>query len=287
MADLPKWQNDNDVVSCNLCHQPFTWTHRRHHCRKCGRVVCGDCSGQSIKYLPQTLVVTTEGIEQLGSQIYRTCDECVQEIQMITRALQPTPSLQNSMLNGVGVTGSTDTLCKQIATTKTISRNSSIDDVSDMNICPICGVNLTDRYTIEHEQSDFDKFKESHIDKCLTMFDFDLHHQRYNTIHPRNKMLVYIIPPIPTPQYEPINSYDTVKMNMEEGKSDDFIGSVNSTSTIQEKIGDNECVICLEDLKPGDKVGRLECLCIFHYMCIKDWFNRKGYGECPIHYLQK
>lgn len=50
---------------------------------------------------------------------------------------------------------------------------------------------------------------------------------------------------------------------------------------------ENECVICLESLKPGDKVGRLECLCVFHYKCIKDWFNKKGYGECPVHFLHK
>ncbi|GMF73430.1 unnamed protein product [[Candida] boidinii] len=44
-----------------------------------------------------------------------------------------------------------------------------------------------------------------------------------------------------------------------------------------------ECVICFEPLKPGDKVGRLECLCVFHYKCIKGWFERKGASECPVH----
>ncbi|KAG7842006.1 hypothetical protein KL942_000744 [Ogataea angusta] len=38
---------------------------------------------------------------------------------------------------------------------------------------------------------------------------------------------------------------------------------------------DNECVICFEEFHAGDKVGRLECLCCFHYKCIKDWINRK------------
>ena len=55
----------------------------------------------------------------------------------------------------------------------------------------------------------------------------------------------------------------------------------------EEEEEDNECVICLESLNPGDKVGRLECLCVFHYKCIKDWFNKKGYGECPVHFLHK
>ncbi|GMF05485.1 unnamed protein product [Ambrosiozyma monospora] len=46
---------------------------------------------------------------------------------------------------------------------------------------------------------------------------------------------------------------------------------------------DNECVICFEEFKPGDKVGRLECLCCFHYKCIKAWFMKKGDNECPVH----
>ncbi|KAH3662132.1 hypothetical protein OGAPHI_006313 [Ogataea philodendri] len=46
---------------------------------------------------------------------------------------------------------------------------------------------------------------------------------------------------------------------------------------------DNECVICFEEFNVGDKVGRLECLCCFHYKCIKDWINRKGACECPVH----
>ena len=37
------WQNDADVPRCPYCQQDFTqYTFRRHHCRICGRVVCGD-----------------------------------------------------------------------------------------------------------------------------------------------------------------------------------------------------------------------------------------------------
>lgn len=37
-----------------------------------------------------------------------------------------------------------------------------------------------------------------------------------------------------------------------------------------------ECPICFEDLEPNQKVGRLECLCVFHYDCIKSWFRKKA-----------
>ncbi|KAL2222653.1 putative vacuolar segregation protein [Thermoascus aurantiacus ATCC 26904] len=37
------WQDDASVSRCPFCQQEFTtYTFRRHHCRTCGRVVCGD-----------------------------------------------------------------------------------------------------------------------------------------------------------------------------------------------------------------------------------------------------
>ncbi|KAK3640628.1 carboxypeptidase Y-deficient [Elasticomyces elasticus] len=37
------WQEDMEVNECPFCHQPFSqYSFRRHHCRTCGRVVCGD-----------------------------------------------------------------------------------------------------------------------------------------------------------------------------------------------------------------------------------------------------
>lgn len=37
------WENDASVSRCPFCQQEFTtYSFRRHHCRLCGRVVCGD-----------------------------------------------------------------------------------------------------------------------------------------------------------------------------------------------------------------------------------------------------
>ena len=39
------WEDDASVARCPFCQQEFsTYTFRRHHCRLCGRVVCGDPS---------------------------------------------------------------------------------------------------------------------------------------------------------------------------------------------------------------------------------------------------
>ena len=40
---IVSWQDDSSVSRCPFCQQDFTsYTFRRHHCRTCGRVVCGD-----------------------------------------------------------------------------------------------------------------------------------------------------------------------------------------------------------------------------------------------------
>ena len=37
------WEDDSTVTRCPFCQQEFSnYTFRRHHCRICGRVVCGD-----------------------------------------------------------------------------------------------------------------------------------------------------------------------------------------------------------------------------------------------------
>ncbi|KXS14184.1 hypothetical protein M427DRAFT_33366 [Gonapodya prolifera JEL478] len=37
---ITPWQSDHEVIACPFCRTPFTLSHRRHHCRLCGRVVC-------------------------------------------------------------------------------------------------------------------------------------------------------------------------------------------------------------------------------------------------------
>lgn len=40
----PIWVPDQDVVECRCCNAQFTLFRRRHHCRACGQIFCGDCS---------------------------------------------------------------------------------------------------------------------------------------------------------------------------------------------------------------------------------------------------
>lgn len=43
----------------------------------------------------------------------------------------------------------------------------------------------------------------------------------------------------------------------------------------QDDDNEFECPICFELFQENEKVGRLECLCMYHYDCIKAWFKKK------------
>lgn len=58
------WMNDSESDSCLLCHITFSLRIRRHHCRVCYRLVCGNCSPHTVKL--------SAGEEP----IHRACNEC-------------------------------------------------------------------------------------------------------------------------------------------------------------------------------------------------------------------
>merc|ERR1719253_1477036 len=59
-----RWVPDEEVNECPVCHRRFHhMSLRKHHCRICGRVVCGGCSDNQL-YL-----------QSMGSK-QRVCDPC-------------------------------------------------------------------------------------------------------------------------------------------------------------------------------------------------------------------
>ncbi|XP_063804247.1 zinc finger FYVE domain-containing protein 26 [Pseudophryne corroboree] len=60
-----QWTPDDTEVTCMVCkNEQFTMFNRRHHCRRCGRLVCSSCS-------MKTMVV--EGCRENPA---RVCDQC-------------------------------------------------------------------------------------------------------------------------------------------------------------------------------------------------------------------
>lgn len=53
---IPRWQPDAEVSRCPICGASFNFWYRKHHCRKCGRVVCANCSPHRIT-IPRQFIV--------------------------------------------------------------------------------------------------------------------------------------------------------------------------------------------------------------------------------------
>ncbi|XP_031571649.1 uncharacterized protein LOC116305818 [Actinia tenebrosa] len=72
--DTVVWVPDERVKECHDCKQRFTRWKRKHHCRACGQVFCGDCSKQKIT-LPQFGYTNPE----------RVCESCYQQNKMTSK----------------------------------------------------------------------------------------------------------------------------------------------------------------------------------------------------------
>lgn len=236
--NVPVWQPDEQAPSCFVCGSEFTLFFRRHHCRKCGRVVCNPCSSVKTTYPRSTYVVSPPSQIFLESPHvpHRTCDICLEELRMDQdqdQANAPQPPSNNTR-----------------SATRISADSVNITD-DDLNHCPVCGKNMKRRTEVN---------KERHIQMCVTRSEFSGSPKQHR--RNQNRMLIHTLPPDFRAKERDTNNNST-------------------NNNLSELLA--ECTICFEDYEPGQNVARLECLCIYHERCIKDWFSRKGQGSCPVH----
>lgn len=314
--NFAKWQDDKDTTQCTSCHQNFTFFQRRHHCRCCGNIFCQDCTSHFVRYDKSKVQVVKrpdyyyyEDAATAGEFApYRTCDSCYNNLSHLgllvsaggtngndPNMLRPTveTSLDQSTGSGFPINmeeaTSTNTQQQPGVSGNIRENEEEREDDDDRNHCPICNISLK---KVSPEQDE--NVIEQHIESCIRRAE---RIQQHHTVDPsessinspqshqtttstinntddtsacptaRNRMLVYKIP-------YPNN---------------------DKTSVINEDDYE-ECPVCFEQMLPGEKVGRLECLCVFHYRCIKNWFVKKsqqvaavdginsvGKNFCPLH----
>ncbi|OQR75857.1 hypothetical protein BIW11_08153, partial [Tropilaelaps mercedesae] len=58
---VKEWVRDQDITKCMICQTKFAFLVRKHHCRRCGRVVCKNCSSKGM--FSQTHYLTTDCLE--------------------------------------------------------------------------------------------------------------------------------------------------------------------------------------------------------------------------------
>jgi len=384
--ELPAWQPDGEVNKCPVCEQEFSFLFRKHHCRKCGRVVCSTCSPHRIT-IPREYIVQPPGTQQQqgmqqhigGAEIVRVCKPCVpdpwrptaaQESQQSeeerTRAraeregawrranetapwLQPRdnppwqqarrqsesryhripvpPLRAGAVANNGGAfqsfpgnlptpsssqpnrdpaplshpstgrpyfapplgtrprgltapmqrpTPSTSQTQPNMPTAQPQQQQRRRRDVKEEDECPVCGIELPPG----------DAVREEHVAACVT--------SRFSTPPPPSTMA----PAMPTSIHDPnLPSSSTPPATMNNNtaaaqararaasyRSRGIFPYVATEKDCLDGEGrEQECTICMEEFQPGDEMGRLECLCKFHKGCIREWWERKGRGSCPVH----
>lgn len=71
------WLPDSYARRCLICKDSFTMVRRRHHCRGCGKLVCGRCSGYRLAMIGY-------------SKLQRTCTTCFVFYQFTVVPLEST-----------------------------------------------------------------------------------------------------------------------------------------------------------------------------------------------------
>ncbi|RWS14108.1 Zinc finger FYVE domain-containing protein-like protein [Dinothrombium tinctorium] len=84
---IDQWIPDNKVSFCMLCKlEKFSMFNRRHHCRRCGRVICGTCS-RNVLVIPEVTPFAA----------VRVCDDCYTQ----TRARSPRKESTTSFASSI------------------------------------------------------------------------------------------------------------------------------------------------------------------------------------------
>ena len=145
-----RWEVDSDVDACRRCARRFTLFFRKHHCRRCGQIVCDACSSHRAVLRAQELVIDPMLPEMLESELQhptRVCDTCVEAYGL--EAPPPAPGLsrlyQVLRFEAPGTQPEAD---------DPLSRSSST-----LNECPACDRPLSAFPTAEA--------REQHVAQCL------------------------------------------------------------------------------------------------------------------------
>lgn len=78
-----RYQPDSESSVCSLCQEKFTAVNRRHHCRMCQQLFCGDCSG----IMPLPVKGAAEGASPQKERVCFVC-RCVIHTEQLHGSVQ-------------------------------------------------------------------------------------------------------------------------------------------------------------------------------------------------------
>eukprot|EP00164_Ancoracysta_twista_P006221 GFYU01008629.1.p1 GENE.GFYU01008629.1~~GFYU01008629.1.p1 ORF type:complete len:607 (-),score=170.79 GFYU01008629.1:52-1872(-) len=77
---LIPWESNEDVTECRVCKGQFGWIKWKHHCRLCGRLVCGDCGNH---FIPLSRTKSNPNAPTEAAGTVRTCNTCYDVIEKL------------------------------------------------------------------------------------------------------------------------------------------------------------------------------------------------------------
>ncbi|GAA6059111.1 hypothetical protein JCM10212_002082, partial [Sporobolomyces blumeae] len=176
-----RWEPDAEADACRRCSSGFTFFKRKHHCRRCGLVVCANCSTHRDTIDPYHVVRdpaddTFAYLEPWSIEsplLCRTCDTCHAALALVLPAQHPqVPSFlspQSFFPPSPSIHGSV-----------TPGSETGDSEASELTECPVCGAGLND-FGDRSAQ-------EAHVRDCLDKGSGSVSSGRY---------LVFTLPPGP------------------------------------------------------------------------------------------
>ncbi|CAO3644217.1 unnamed protein product [Mucor fragilis] len=153
------WEMDRQAPECRRCHRRFNFLVRRHHCRRCGQIVCDKCSSNRIRLPVEELIedpmVSPSQYPLLASQSQRVCDTCYRE--PIRRSSESHQRRGHRSSNS-----------RPVAVGSQMRRTDSSQSL--MIDCPVCGSTFLGMQKGEQEE---------HLQRCLNVGSPPVQSPRY------------------------------------------------------------------------------------------------------------
>lgn len=144
----PTWQPDEEASQCSRCGAKFTLFRRKHHCRRCGKVVCAACSNNTDHLEPSDVVVDPNGLQSVAAlqsqSLHRTCNACHSEIAGRLQSPEEYPGglpLDSDLLS---------TIVPPLHAPGSPLSSSVSSQTSVLQECPVCGFQVCSKVFKPH-----------------------------------------------------------------------------------------------------------------------------------------
>ncbi|KAI7817234.1 hypothetical protein BC939DRAFT_335343 [Gamsiella multidivaricata] len=292
-----KWESDHKAIECRECHRKFSLWLRRHHCRRCGHVVCDRCSSHRAMLHPSMVVFDPTSSEaylnhqmlvRRGTvQSYRVCDSCY-------TALGPGRSLSLGAASGFGSESGSGL------------GSGSPSGMVQHNTGPQQAHRRMLHGDAPSHPTGYASSAPAHNDGSLGVYMSGSAYapdRSHSSSRSSSSSSLHPVPMVRNASSSSLMSECPVcgailagleggKPAQEahvqdclEGKSGQGSGPVRYVVyklPADSPLIDQECAICFEEFVAGRTVARLNCLCTYHRHCIHSWLQHGN--SCPVHY---